>query len=142
MQLTLKRLGTDDDGTYGVLMYSNTPLCLTLEESWKDNQQNISCIPAGIYKCIRKYSPTFKVETFEIADIPNRSHVIFHVGNTEINTQGCVLTGSSFGELRALDDDSGEMEIQSAVLSSKVAFDKMMKKLEGIDEFLLYVVWT
>jgi len=45
---TLIRLRRSDCGSEGVLIFQNFH-CYSLELPWKDNQQNISCIPAGKY---------------------------------------------------------------------------------------------
>jgi hypothetical protein len=139
--LTLKRFSTDNDGTYGVILAGTKPILLTLEESWKGNRQNESCIPSGLYTCKRVISPNFG-ETFEITGVVDRDDILFHPGNTEINTLGCILTGSEWGTLKAEDDDTGETEDQAAVLESQKAFKKFMSYLQGHDQFKLWIVWA
>lgn len=139
--LTLKRIGTDNDGTYGVLMDGNKPVMLTLEESWKGNVPKESCIPDGMYLCRRVRSPHFG-ETFEVTNVEGRSHILFHAGNTEIDTLGCILLGSEWGAIETKDDDSGEVEMQTAVLESRKAFNKFMALQQGVDEFNLWIVWA
>lgn len=66
----------------------------TLELSWKDNQNMISCIPIGKYKVVKRYSSKYK-NHFHILDVEGRSFILIHSGNFHYNTKGCVLVGSS-----------------------------------------------
>jgi hypothetical protein len=65
----------------------------TIEKPWADNQQNISCIPTGYYKLVRVDSPKFGANTWEIADVTGRSHILIHVANTSVDVIGCVGLG-------------------------------------------------
>ena len=90
----IRRYYQDEDVTLGVLNvghHKHLPI-YTLEKPWKDNQRNISCIPHGVYK-IRDYTSLKYKSVFEICNVPNRSKILFHVGNYENETQGCILPG-------------------------------------------------
>ena len=80
--LTIKRLETGNQGTFGVLINGGIPFGLTLERQWLNNQSNISCIPEGGYLCKRVKSPKFG-NTFEVTDVTGRSHILFHKGNLD-----------------------------------------------------------
>lgn len=129
--LVLKRVASNDGGTFGVLIIYGTPFALTLEDPWRDNLKNASCIPDNTYACRRVISPKFG-ETFEVANVPGRSHILLHTGNTEEDTHGCILVGESFGRLNGV----------PAVLSSKEGFKEMMEMLKGMDEFELKIQWV
>lgn len=126
--ITLKRLTTGSEGTFGVLMEDGVPFALTCERPWLENRPGVSCIPRGWYRCRRKISPRFG-ETFEVAEVPGRSHIIFHAGNTAQDSRGCILLGRSFGELGG----------RAAVLASRIAFREFMERLSGRDEFILSI---
>ena len=75
----------------------------TIELPWLDNKKNISCIPAGIYKCTPYSSKKYK-DVWQILDVPNREAILIHSGNfaSEIkligsyhkpDTEGCILVG-------------------------------------------------
>ena len=127
--ITLKRISTNSEGTYGVLLSDTYPFAVTLELPWKDNLRNVSCIPAGMYLCQRIRSPRFG-ETFDIP-VAGRSHILFHTGNWDTDTEGCILVGEQFEYL------NGKM----AVAVSHKGFDEFMSILDGKQEFHLTIVW-
>ena len=98
MKLTLYRTVSGQFGTFGVLCHDEIPLCNTLEEPWKDNHRNISCIPTGEYKCVQ-YSGTKHKNVWEVLKIPNRSNILIHAGNTLDDIEGCILVGKGIGEV-------------------------------------------
>ena len=128
MELKLKRVADNEDATFGVLINGNIPFAVTLEPAWEDNKKGISCIPSGPYSCKRVKSPRFG-DTFEILDVEGRTHILFHKGNSERNTQGCVLIAEEFGKLNG----------KAAVLASGRGFTEFMSILKEIDEFDLII---
>ncbi len=96
MRLTLVRVGECGRGMFGMLKFGRVPFVLTLEQPWKDNQQNISCIPPGRYTCQSIRSPKFGA-TYEVMNVPGRTHILFHRGNYVEDTQGCILIGDTMG---------------------------------------------
>ena len=124
----LNRLEESSQGTFGVWAICSQVFCVTLEPSDKLNERNISSIPAQQYQCIRIRSPQFG-ETFEIIDIPNRSHVLLHAGNVARHTQGCVILAQYFGKLQG----------DRAVRNSGATFRKFMEIMKDVDIFLLTI---
>ena len=124
MRAELLRFEKSKKGVFGVLKIDGKSVCLILERPWENNEPNISCIPDNIYVCKRVDSPKYG-DTFEVQGVPSRTNILFHWGNTIENSLGCLLTGSSMGEL------DGER----AVLNSKDAFHKFMSVLDGVDYF-------
>lgn len=122
--LDLIRVGSSNRGTFGVLRHGQVPFVLTLERPWQDNEQRVSCIPAGRYRCRRIRSPKFGT-TYEICEVPNRTHVLFHAGNTIEDTQGCILVGEEF---------SGTWD-KPMLVSSQRGFAELMTYLDGASEF-------
>ena len=128
MELKLKRVADNEDATFGVLINGNIPFAVTLEPAWEDNKKGISCIPSGPYSCKRVKSPKFG-DTFEILDVEERTHILFHKENSERNTQGCVLIAEEFGRLNG----------KAAVLASGRGFTEFMSILKEVDEFELII---
>ena len=71
----------------------------SLELPWKDNQQNVSCIPEGTYQVKKRNSPKFGKGTLEICNVPGRSNILIHPGNFTREIQGCVLLGERFSDI-------------------------------------------
>lgn len=102
INLTLKRRIYDEFETLGTLdvekngMYIDT--FKTLEKAWKNNEQNISCIPIGTY-IVEPYSSAKHPNTWVIRNVPNRTGILIHSGNYYTHTAGCILLGLSFSDL-------------------------------------------
>jgi len=77
---------------------------------------------------------------FQIMSVPGRTAVLFHWGNTEIDTEACLLTGMEVGEMFAQDPDTKKNESQLAVLRSKEAFEKFMTYLKNEQAFTLHII--
>lgn len=118
-----------EHGTFGVLRINKAVFCVTLEPPDKANQKNISSIPVQQYVC-KRYSSAKYPNTFEVTGVPMRSKVLFHAGNTDDHTAGCILLGQHFGKL-----NSG----QRAVLNSGKTFEAFMNAMHGVKEFHLTI---
>lgn len=114
---SLIRVSYTKYGTFGVFLEEKIPFAVTLEKPWKDNRRNVSCIPLGIYTCKRIISPKFG-DTFEVLDVPERSHILFHKGNLSSDSHGCVLVGEYFDPLYN----------EPAILASGKAFREFMER--------------
>ena len=60
-----KRMCTSDAGTYSTIIKDNVPICVAMEPPWKNNQEYVSCIPAGAYLC-KPYSSEKYPYVYEI----------------------------------------------------------------------------
>ena len=114
-------------GTFGVFKWFGQAICVTLEPPDFDNKKNISNIPPGRYLCQRYNSK--KYNTYEICEVPGRTKILFHAGNTIEDTEGCVVLGQYFGKLRG----------NRAVLNSGKTFREFMDLLEGDRTFWLTI---
>ena len=130
--MILKRIAQNKDGVFGVLIDNSTPFAVTCEPPWIDNKQDISCIPDGTYHCKRRPYHRRGYEVFEIMDVPDRTAILFHKGNTEDDTAGCILIGEQFESLNG----------KTAILHSGKGFREFMDRLAGIDEFTLIIAWA
>src|ERR1019366_923671 len=61
---------------------------VTLEPPWKNNQPKVSCIPAGVYEVVITLSPRFGRLMPHLLNVPNRTEIEFHYGNTVSDTEG------------------------------------------------------
>lgn len=131
MNVRIVRVEESDQGTLGVLVLDGAAFCCTLEPPDRDNTVNRSCIPAGTYWAMRKKSPKFG-DTFEIKDVPGRSHILFHPGNVVKDTAGCILLGQHFGKLKGA----------RAVLNSGRTFQAFMERAGKSGAFELEIIET
>jgi Family of unknown function (DUF5675) len=124
MKFRLIRYDYLQSGIFSVLMTENFK-CETLEHAYSDGSNFIPKIPIGNYTCQRYLSPKFGYEVFRLINVPEHDFIEIHKGNTNVDSDGCIL----LGEAR----DGG------TILYSKFAFDSFMNFLSSIDEFTLSV---
>jgi hypothetical protein len=87
-----------EDGVLGTLFVDGVEICSTLELPWRDNQDNISCIPNGFYDLKKITSPHFGT-VYEIVDVKDRDDILIHSGNNVEDTLGCILVAEKWGTL-------------------------------------------
>ena len=107
--------------TIGNLYLDGEWLCDTLENPWLNNQRNISCIPEGQYKVrlrTARESATKDYLHLLVQDVPDRSLVLFHTGNTAKDTRGCILVGIGTE--------------QDLVKNSRLAMELLMKEIVNL----------
>jgi len=129
MRLRLVRVSEYNGATMGVLCVNNMPEFVTLEDAWRDNERMVSCIPVGRYKVQPRQSPKFG-RTWQVMNVPERDHILFHAGNTHKDTNGCILLGMQFGSI----------ESDSAILASRSAFLKFLELMGNTPEAELLVI--
>ena len=97
MKLVLTRLVYEDKQTLGHLQVYDglKPVfsCRTLELAWRNNMRGVSCIPVGCYPINFEYSPSFKMNLWELKNVPDRSQILIHSGNFYGQIRGCILVG-------------------------------------------------
>jgi hypothetical protein len=115
--------------TFGVLLNDDgIPFAVTLERPWLSNMVGRSCIPEGRYIAKRHVSPKFG-ETFWLQNVPGRSEILFHKGNIDDDSHGCILIGESFNYVRGED----------GITSSKEGMEEFMKLTAGKDEIVVTI---
>ena len=127
LHIYLTRFHDQESGTFGYLRFNDLEFS-TVERPWLNNERNISCIPAGTYIC-RRYSSDKFPNTFEVCDVPGRSHILFHVANFQHEVEGCI--GIAKGR-----DACGEM-----ITSSRQGFNEFIEELKYIAKFELTINW-
>jgi hypothetical protein len=118
INLLLIRDTFTEQSTLGKLYLNGEFMCDTLENPYINNERNISCIPHGQYDVrirVARESATRDYVHLLVQEVPNRSYILFHIGNTAKDTKGCILVG--------LDRQ------QDRVNNSKLAMDLLMKEI-------------
>lgn len=132
----LIRKHTSDDGTFGVMLTDKSgKRWYTGELPWRNNEREISCIPAGEYEARWDKSPHFG-ECYHLVGVPNRSEVLIHVGNwcgdkqlgKKSDVHGCIILGKGKAMLMN----------QPAVTDSKAAIAEFHAEMKQ-EPFKLYV---
>ena len=124
--LIIKRV-YQSDCTPGIMAYGEHRF-FTLELHDKNNAPDISCIPAGLYRC-RKVDSNKYGECIEIRDVIDRTLIRIHWGNFTRDILGCIIVGDSLKDI----DSDGIID----VTNSKRTFKKLMRILP--DEFKLEI---
>lgn len=142
--VTLTRDEQNRDGTFGRMRLLSGVIIRTCEDDWLQNARGRSCIPAGMYQLVRTTYWKHNVETFEVVPVPGRTRILVHVGNTEEDTLGCILTGLRRGEIMvAKDEDTGQPKVmKQAVVESRQAFKLFMQSMAGVDRVPFRVEWA
>ena len=112
MKYEVLRVSSQKDSTSGLLFEVNngkrTFLCYTLEDEQRDVKVwGETRIPAGTYKLglrteggfhtkyISKFGADFHKGMIWVLDVPGFEYILWHIGNTDENTAGCLLLGDS-----------------------------------------------
>ena len=118
INLLLLRDTFTDESTLGELFLNGERFCDTLELPYRDNLRSISCIPLGVYKVrlrLPRESATREYIHLLVKDVKDRSHILFHRGNSAKDTRGCILVGQG--------------SQQDIVYNSTLAMDLLIKEI-------------
>lgn len=138
MNLILKRKSAEEAGIFGCLssLDGSAIVAQTLEHAFPipdQPGQYAPVIPPGTYTCVRGMHQLAHMsapfETFEITGVQHHSKLLFHTGNLNEDSEGCVLLGQSLGQLDGA----------KAVLESHDAFKNFMQLQTGLSTFPLVV---
>ena len=128
MEITLQRLKQSISGeeTIGVLSIPDRYECFVLEDQRREVKvMGDTRIPAGRYEIklrnegrihqnyIAKFGHGFHKGTLWLQNVPGFQYILIHIGNTEADTMGCLLTGKTYVE------NSGHFTLQNSTVSYK-----------------------
>lgn len=134
--LELVRVSVAPEGAFSVLLIDGVPagpVCLertySVAESTPRGPQFVK-IPPGIYDCRRTVFYRGGYDTYEVTGVVGHSRLLFHRGNAELDSDGCILVGRRFGFLGGT---------RAAVLESVEGFHDFMRLTWGRPAFALRV---
>lgn len=126
------------DGIFGDFTFAGDdhPFMVTLQHAYQqdDTGKWMPKITPGTYTCVRGTHALHNgipFETFEITGVAGHSGLLFHPGNFNADSEGCVLCGQT-----QITQSNGEDMITGSV----VEFHAFMARLQGVDSFVLQVV--
>lgn len=139
MKLRLVRRNFRSDGVFGELTDMNdNHICFTLEHAYADPSAKYGYkakVPPGSYKCVKGMhklkADAEAFETFEVTGVNGHWGILFHIGNYNEDSEGCILIGEGLGNRYK----GGVM-----LTHSKKAFVNLMALLKEVDEFELVVI--
>lgn len=138
MDLKLIRKEYRSDGIFSELIseVDGVLIAHTLEHAYEDGQGGYAPkIPMGTFTCVRGQhrleGMTEDFTTFEITGVDGHSNLLFHSGNFNRDSSGCLLLGAA--------EVTSEGGIRM-VTASRATFAKFMELQADVDTFNLTVV--
>lgn len=125
MKLLLHRQTFSDKSSVGTLYVNGLKECHTLEdrdrhlEEGGEKVYGETAIPRNTYKVVITFSNRFKQPMPLLVDVPQFEGIRIHPGNTDQNTEGCILVGVGIG--------------QDILYNSRQAYEKLFNKLEAAE---------
>ena len=127
MQITVKRLHKTNTSTIGELLIDGIFQCYTLEDVERPVKiKNETAIPKGTYKVIINQSNRFRRLLPLLLDVPNFEGVRIHSGNSNHDTEGCILVGQSRNK--------------NYIGQSRKAFEKLFKKMQAAKNITITIL--
>lgn len=126
MEILIKRLYKTENSTIGELTIDGKFECFTLEDKERPVKiKGETAIPKGTYKVIINKSNRFKRLLPLLINVKNFEGVRIHPGNSNHDTEGCILVGSN----RSVD----------YITKSRKAFEALFAKMQLAKEITLTI---
>ena len=126
MKITVKRIHRTDISTIGELYIDGVFECYTLEDIEREVKiKSETAIPKGTYKVIINQSNRFKRLLPLLLNVPNFEGVRIHSGNTNHDTEGCILVGQT--------------RSKNFIGQSRKAFTSLFAKMKEAKEITLII---
>jgi len=131
VELQLKRTQLLETRTAGELSIEGQFFCYTEEDRVREGPKVFgkTAIPEGRYKLALEMSHRFGAETPTLLNVPDFSGIRIHSGNTEADTEGCILLGYT------LNSDGTIGQSRLAV----EAFRRKLKEVLAVEEAWLTI---
>lgn len=121
MNLTVQRRKITDRSCIGDLNIDSQFECYTLEDPPREKKiAGETAIPTGKYRIIIDWSDRFQRRMPLLLDVPSFEGIRIHPGNTDSDTEGCILVG--------------QIEKDDLIGNSRLAFKSLFKKLDDANK--------
>jgi hypothetical protein len=126
MLIVIRRLYKGEKSIIGEMTVDGIFECFTLEDVERPVKINgETAIPKGTYKVIINESNRFKRQLPLLLNVPGFEGVRIHAGNTNHDTEGCILVGQT--------------RHKEFIGKSRKAFDKLFKKMQRAKDITLSI---
>ena len=126
MLIEVKRQKSNDKCTIGKMYIDGVFECYTLEDVVRPKKiAGQTAIPAGEYDVLINMSNRFKRLLPLLVNVPEFDGVRIHAGNTDADTEGCILVGQS--------------ATQYSIANSRAAFEKLFAKMQKADKIKMRI---
>ena len=150
--LTTRRYATGEHGTFSkatLTAKSGEDVWhgYVLEDDWKDNAPQESCIPAGRYQAFFRTpentpATVKKMGVYELRNVPERSGILVHGGRTEEWTQGCLLIGTMVTHATVrVDEDTGARNVVKGAIEGSADALEGLHRATGKADILVVIDW-
>ena len=137
MELILQRVRLLPDRTAGQIYINGDLFCFTVEDKvrevpnepvsrWKIDHE--TAIPQGLYKVVTCFSPKFGPDTLTLLDVSGFTNIRIHGGNSELDTDGCIIVGHKVTEVGKITPGSS----RPALAELKVRVRKTLEAGEDV----------
>lgn len=133
--IELERFAYTPHGSFGRLRVGDKTWS-TVELPWKGNAPRESCIPEGVYSLAKRESPVVQrssggefAQGWEVVNVPGRTFIMIHPGNTIDDLLGCIAPGTGLGFMRN----------KWSVTSSRIAFREFMQAMDAETDLTLRI---
>ncbi len=121
-------------GTNGELKGGGAFICSTIELPWRDNQQNVSCIPEGRYELAKRYHEHYGWH-LHVLNVPEREWILIHPATDALlHLKGCIapvsmLIGPGKGTASRIANEKLKSFVYDAMKKEKVFLNIKSKTL-------------
>lgn len=121
MKIESKRFEYGGSYTISKLYIDGALQCYVLEDVVRDPGTKVfgqTAIPAGTYKVVVDFSPHMQKVLPRLLDVPGFEGIRIHSGNTDADTEGCLLLGTAW--------PGGNL-----ITGSRIAFAKVFPQIQA-----------
>jgi hypothetical protein len=136
--ITVERFKFGKDHTLGRVFLNGKLFCYSVEDEVRKGVKvkGETAIPNGIYPLTTRYSPKFSPkfghDMIWVKNVPNFEYILIHTGNTDDDTEGCLVIGDRIGVV------SGQEGVLNSKPTYKRFYEAVIAKIKQGNQFIEY----
>lgn len=112
MRVQIQIVKETSEETLSKLIINGVDQCFILEDQYREVKvKGDTRIPKGIYEIelrpegghneryLKKFGADFHKGMIHLLNVPNFKYILFHIGNTDKDTAGCLLCGMGYSKI-------------------------------------------